>query len=257
MARRRGKRKRPQREDFMLKEQKKVESMLDKSTMIYLSKFYNKGIIDKLGFIMARGKESDIYIASAGDADELMDEKYVILKFFRIETSTFFNMSDYIIGDPRFKDIAKSKTELVNIWCKKEFGNLQIAVKAGVHAPKPYMFNGNILAMQYLGDENGQAMQLKEVDLDEKGAENILDMVIDDMRKLYKAKLVHGDISEYNILVKDGVAYIIDFGQGVVLRHPNAIRFLKRDIVNVLTYFKKRYEIDRSREETLKFITSE
>ena len=54
-----------------------------------------------------------------------------------------------------------------------------------------------------------------------------------------KAGLVHGDISAYNVLIYKNIPYLIDLGQGVLIEHPNAIEFLKRDIRNVVNYFKK------------------
>ncbi len=255
MARKRSTRKRPEREDFMLKEAKKVESMLDRKTMVYLSKFYNKGIVSGMGPLIARGKEADVYVASAGDSKEISGKEYVILKFFRIETSTFFNMEEYITGDPRFAKLSKSKVDIVETWCRKEFGNLLLASEGGVRVPKPYMFNGNILAMEYVDDGNGhQARQLKDARLDWDEAETVLERILGEVRKLYRVKLVHGDLSEYNILLSEGKPCLIDMGQGVVLKHPNAMAFLARDIDNLLTYFRKAYGIERDAGKTLAWV---
>jgi RIO kinase 1 len=71
------------------------------------------------------------------------------------------------------------------------------------------------------------------------------------MKKLYAAELVHGDISEYNILIKEGVPYIIDFGQAVVINHPNAGKFLERDVYNITSYFSKKYGIKKDAEKAL------
>jgi len=57
-------------------------------------------------------------------------------------------------------------------------------------------------------------------------------------RAFQKAKLVHGDLSEYNILMHDGMPYIIDCGQAMLTDHPNAIEFLKRDVKNINRYFR-------------------
>jgi RIO kinase 1 len=251
----RSNRKKPSREKHPYKEIKKTESMLDKQTMIYLSKFFNKEIISKLDFIIASGKESDIYIAESGSSDIVNGEPHVVLKFFRIESSSFFNMSDYINGDPRFvKNVGKSKASIVATWCKKEFGNLKIAADAGVNAPKPYMYNGNILAMQFIGTDGIRAPQLKDVALSENETETILESIIKDIGRLYRANLVHGDLSEYNILVKEKVPYFIDFGQAVMTKHPNAAVFLRRDVANMLNYFRKRYSIKRDFDEVYKSI---
>ena len=95
--------------------------------MIYLSKFYNKGIIRRLGFIIASGKGGGRLPGEPGNAEVVKGAKYVVLKFFRVETSSFYKMTDYIIGDPRFARISKSKTRIIDTWCKKEYGNLEIA----------------------------------------------------------------------------------------------------------------------------------
>jgi RIO kinase 1 len=51
--------------------------------------------------------------------------------------------------------------------------------------------------------------------------------------------MVHADLSAFNILMYRNKPYIIDLGQGVLLEHPNALEFLKRDIQNIVTYFRK------------------
>jgi RIO kinase 1 len=256
MARRLGRKKRPLREVHTLKEQLKIDSgIFDDQTMIYLSKFYNKGVIGRMGFIIARGKEAEVYVAEAGPAESVKGAKYVIAKFFRVETSSFLNMTDYVIGDPRFQKVGRNKHAIVSTWCKKEYGNLEIAKYAGVNAPAPYMFNGTILAMEFIGDDEGvPAPQLRDVLLE--NPEEVLDVVLGQVRKLYLRELVHADLSEYNILMKEGKPYFIDFGQAVVLRHPNSMAFLHRDVGNVLRYFAKRYGIDRNLEETLAAVTA-
>jgi RIO kinase 1 len=54
-----------------------------------------------------------------------------------------------------------------------------------------------------------------------------------------KAELVHGDISAFNVLIHKNKPYIIDLGQGILTEHPNALEYLKRDIKNIVRYFKK------------------
>lgn len=239
----------------MLVEQNKIDSgIFDDKTMMLLSKFYNKGIIEKLNFITARGKESDVYIAEAGSAEEVKGKKFVIIKFFRIETSSFLRMSDYLVGDTRFSKIKLTKNSIIKTWCRKELGNLIVAAKAGVYAPKPYMSNGSILAMEFIGDENGlRAPQLKHATLE--NPEKTLNIILKQIRLLYKSSLVHADLSEYNILIHNGKPYFIDFGQAVVIKHPNATEFLERDVYNILQYFSKKYHIERDYDKEMKEIT--
>lgn len=255
MARRVSRRKEPNIEFYTLHEQNKIDTgIFDTKTMIFLSKFYNKGIIEKLNFVIARGKEAEVYVAQPGASELVADVKFVAIKFFRVETSSFLKMANYMTGDPRFSKIRLTKTTIIKTWCRKEMGNLRIAEEAGILAPKPYMANGSILAMEFIGDGNGvPAPQLKDARL--KNPEKFLDIVIEQMRKLHKKELVHADLSEFNILVQRGRPYFIDMGQAVVLKHPNADMFLERDIRNILNYFSKHYSIKKSPLDTLNYIT--
>jgi RIO kinase 1 len=250
-----GKRKRQEREVHVYKERNKVdEGIFNDQTMVYLSKFFNKGVISRLAFITARGKEADLYLAEPGSADVVKGKKFVVLKFYRIETSSFWNMEDYIIGDPRFGRINRSKKSIVLTWCRKEYGNLEIAKNAGVKAPRPYMMNGSILAMEFIGSDEGvPAKKLKDTELEDP--EPVLDLIIGQIKRLYGKELVHSDLSEYNILMKDGEPYMIDFGQAVVLKHQKAMTFLIRDVSNILQHFAKRYGIVRNFESTIEYIT--
>ena len=256
MARRLGRRKRPSREKHMLREQNKIEEgIFDNKTMMFLSKFFNKGIIERLIHIIARGKEADVYVASPGNSKEVKGATYVVVKFFRVETSSFLNMSDYIIGDTRFANTRLAKSSIVTIWCRKEFGNLKIAEEAGICAPAPYIANGSILAMQFIGDREGvPAPQLRNVTL--KDPKKFLDVIIGQIKSLYANNLVHADLSEFNILCHRNKPYFIDFGQAVVTKHPNSEMFLKRDVKNILYYFEKRYGIKKDNEEVMKFVTA-
>jgi RIO kinase 1 len=253
MASKRSKKRRSSKEDYPLKEESKVEEgVFDKRAMMKMKKLFTHNIVTNLEFIIAKGKEADVYIARSGSA---VPDPFVVVKIFRVETSNFGKRIDYINGDPRFGRIKSDIYSLVCEWCKKEYGNLKLAEVAGIHAPKPYLFNGNVLAIEFLGDSDGKPSQT----LRAAGTENpeeTLNVIIEDIKKLYARDLVHADLSEYNILMKEGIPYIIDFGQAVVLGHPMANEFLKRDIRVILTYFKKNYGIGKDEEETTKYITS-
>ena len=244
LARRLGKRKQQPREEYMLKEREKIDAgIFEPRTMVRLGKFFNKGVVSGMGHIIARGKEADIYLAEPGASGKVKDMAGVVLKIFRIETSSFYKMADYINGDPRFSKVSSSKYGIVMEWCRKEYGNMVLARGAHVNVPLPIMFNGNILAMEFIGTKTGTpAPRLKEAMLDDPAG--MLDAIMAEARKLYSAGLVHGDLSEYNVLVADGKPYIIDFGQAVMLKHPKSPEFLERDVRNVLQYFRRAYGIE-------------
>ena len=70
-----------------------------------------------------------------------------------------------------------------------------------------------------------------------------------------RCKLVHADLSEYNIVVqKDGTVLLIDWPQAVNLEHPNAENLLERDVRNVLRFFQRKFEVYRGLEETLDYV---
>ena len=252
MARRVSKRKQPDRDDFRVKEQWKIEEgVFDRKTMMNIEKVFTHGIVSRMIHIISKGKEADVYLAEAG---EKVNEAYVVLKIFNQENTSFKRRTEYVKGDPRFDGVRADVRSIIRIWCRKEYGNLKIAEEAQVSAPKPYYFKGNVLAMQLIGDDGVPSPILKDIEIE--NPERVLDEIIENMKRLYSANLVHGDISEYNILIKDGMPFLIDIGQGVSLGHPKAGEFLERDVTNILYYFKKTYRVERNQEKVVSQINS-
>jgi RIO kinase 1 len=211
----------------------KLESgVFDVPTLKTLYTMSNKGIITAFGGVVSTGKEADVFHAIGENGREMA------VKIYRISTSDFQSMENYLIGDPRFSNIRGTKKDIVFAWTKKEHRNLERAREAGIKAPEPYTSERNILVMEFIGKDGVSAPRLKDV----KPAEpqRIYDTVAQYMRLLYqKAKLVHGDLSEYNILLYEDEPVIIDMGQAVMLDHPMSREFLARDVKNVVRYFKK------------------
>ena len=244
MAKAPSKRKRPSREDFMLKEQRKIESeVFDRPTLLVLARMLKKGIFSSLDFPISTGKEANVFRAS------IEEGKYLAVKVYKIETAAFFRRKEYLEGDPRFSRIKPQSKEWVYAFAQKEFKNLRICEQANVHAPQPVYWEKNIVVMEFLG-EGGLPYQT--MNIVHPRSEKDLESVLEDIRRMYKAGLVHADISEYNLLLGD-VPYFIDWGQGVVTRHPNAERFLARDVENVLKYFGK-FGYKREPQDVLEWI---
>lgn len=240
-----SKRKKPLREDFMLKEQRKIESeVFDKPTLLVLAKLLNKGLFSTLDFPISTGKEANVFRATTAEGH------YLAVKIYKIETAPFFRRLEYLEGDPRFTRIKYRDSELVYLFARKEFKNLQICEQAGVHAPRPVYTNKNVVVMGFLGEEGLPYPPMNTVP---PHGEQDLESVLEDIKKMYRAGLVHADISEYNLL-RGNVPYLIDFGQGVVTRHPNAQKFLERDVQNILNYFGK-FGYVRDANEVMKWIT--
>jgi RIO kinase 1 len=211
----------------------KLESgVFDVPTLKTLYTMASKGIIKAMGGVVSTGKEADVFHA-IGEND-----REVAIKIYRISTSDFQSMENYLIGDPRFSNIRGTKKDIVFAWTRKELRNLERAREAGVRAPEPLTSERNILVMEFIGKDGVSAPRLKDVKPENPG--KIYETVADYMRRLYQeARLVHGDLSEYNILLYDGEPIIIDMGQAVMLEHPMSREFLSRDIKNIVRYFKK------------------
>lgn len=235
--------KKPDKYDYQLKERQKIESeVFDKHTLINISKIMKKGIIEHMDYMVARGKEANVFRATTPSGAA------VAMKIYKTETSPFLSKQDYILGDPRFEKIKWSEKDVVEAFVRKEFRNLELCESAGVHAPKPIFLIGNVLVMSFLGEGDLPYPQLIQTICEER----FLDSILEDVKKMHKAGLVHADLSEYNVMVSpDGVPYLIDFGQGVVLAHPKAQEFLERDVRNVLNFFRK-FGFGRDFDETMK-----
>ncbi len=168
-------------------------------------------------------------------------------------------MHDYIIGDPRFKNIKRNRRSVVFAWARKELKNLKRAFDVGVRVPKPIACDKNVLIMEFIGKEGIAAPELRDVPLKvlelDFELEELFRHSISGIKILYeRGGMVHADLSEFNILMK-GYAereiadvnaseieiepVIIDMGQSLLLEHPNADAFLKRDVKNIVTFFNK------------------
>ncbi|MDP7282496.1 MAG: serine protein kinase RIO [Candidatus Undinarchaeales archaeon] len=216
-------------------ERKLEDGVFDVNTMNVLHKLMRQGHLDKIGGPIAVGKEANVYRAYLG-------EEKLAVKIYRIETSSFKKMMPYLEGDPRF-DVRQAKYDLILVWAKKEFQNLKRAFKASVPCPKPIAVMKNVLVMSFIGNEQ-PASELH--DYIPEDLQTVYNGVVDALHNLYKsAGLVHGDMSEFNILIKDEKPVLIDFGQSMLKEHFRGEELLNRDCEVLARFFKKHgIEID-------------
>ena len=207
------------------------ENVFDEVTLLALYKLVHKKWLTAIGGSISTGKEANVFLGERED-------QAVAIKIYRIQSANFTTMSSYITGDRRFSHVKKSKKELIFAWTRKEFSNLARAKEAGLPVPEPLVWDRNILIMSFLGEGECPYPQLRSAEIDNPAQvyENIMAMI----DTLYnKAELVHGDLSEFNILYSDQ-PYLIDMGQSVTRDHPRALQFLMRDIRNMNRFFKKK-----------------
>ncbi len=228
-------------------DQFKVEqSVFDDATFAALYKLVQDGHVEAFGGPISTGKEANVYHA-------LGDDREVAVKVYRINASNFRQMRDYLEGDPRFEGLGGKKKDVVLAWVKKELANLERAQRAGVRVPEPIAAERNVLVMEYIGNEEGRAKRLGEVHVE--NPQTAYEVLREYMRRLYSAGLIHGDLSEYNVVFHEGQLVVIDLGQAVTVHHPNSRDFLERDCRNVANFFS-RQGLDVSGEELLEFVTT-
>ncbi|MCX8204195.1 MAG: serine protein kinase RIO [Candidatus Nezhaarchaeota archaeon] len=213
---------------------KTVEEVFDKATLEGLYYLINKRVIDIMYGAVASGKESKLYLALSPH------EELIAVKIYLTTSGEFRRgILKYIEGDVRFKGVKKDTKSLIYAWAQKEFKNLKRALSADVRVPRPIAVHRNILVMEFIGSEEGPAPLLKDAEV--KDLRWPLKIIMSYIHRLYRrAELVHGDLSEYNIMVRGEEMVLFDFGQAVLTSHPLAEELLRRDISNVLNYFERR-----------------
>ncbi len=221
-----------ERREKSSEDRKTYDEVFDKSTLLILYKMITKGVITTLDYPISTGKEGNVFRATGEKG-----EPYAV-KIYRTSTSTYKNLTKYITGDPRFRNIPKDKRGIIFLWAQKEYKNLFRMHDAAIRSPRPVKLIKNVLVMEYIGDEERPAPMLKDTTLSDP--QKSFESIKKTTRKLFqKAQLVHGDLSEYNILVEKDECYLIDVGQSVVLEHPLASDLLIRDATNISRYFRK------------------
>ena len=200
--------------------------------ILALHTLVEKNIISQLGPLVGKGKESDVY--SCMDDDE----NIYALKIYRMGRTSFKNIKKYrdLIG----KRAHISWLYVNRLAAKREYEALKDIYVLKLNTPKPIGYNRHIVAMEYLRGK--ELVYYKDIENPAKLFNKIIKQVIIIYQKL---GMIHGDLSEFNIIVDEkGHILIIDWVQWVPDSHPNAKQLLRRDIENVCKYFKKKYNVE-------------
>jgi len=210
-----------------------LEQVFDKSTLMVIYHMLDTGKLAKISGVVRSGKEAKIYWGLGPKKNEIAIKIYLTLsgEFKKGRLA-------YIEGDPRFQRIRTDTRSLVYTWAQKEYRNLMQAREAGVRVPNPITVQKNVLLMGFIGRNGEPAPLLRETVL--RNPKKIYEDLVSYLRLLYqKASLVHGDLSEYNIMIWRGKPVLFDLSQAVSTEHPMADRLLIRDILNLNRYFNQ------------------
>jgi len=218
-------------------------NVFDEFTNRNLFKLISEGVFDGLESPISIGKEANIFTAKKGN-------KKLIVKIYRLHTCDFNVMYDYIKYDPRYLGLRKRRREIIFAWAQREFRNLMKSREAGIKVPTPIIARHHIIVEEYIGDKK-PAPKLKDAQISDP--DKLFKDVIKSIKKLYSAKLVHADLSSFNILYHKNAPVFIDFSQCTTTENPNADDYLIRDIKNICQFFKK-HGINKDPEEIIKKI---
>ena len=233
-------------------EWKTYNSVFDNFTNRLLFKLASQGHFDELLTIVAPGKEAVVFVATR-------KEERAAVKIYRLETANFNKMYDYLRVDPRLQKLGKNvvgdpRRRTIFQWTEREYRNLLLAREASVRAPMPIAYSHNVVVMEFIGEGNQASPLLKHSPPDnpEEFAEETFAM----LKRWTQAGMVHGDLSEYNIINHNEEPVFIDFSHSVPLKAPNSMELLKRDVENVCNYFRK-MGVKRDPDDVIKEILTE
>ncbi|MQL54594.1 RIO1 family regulatory kinase/ATPase [Acidianus ambivalens] len=198
--------------------------------MLYVNK-----ILNRLGLIIGEGKESNVYYGYD------FDNNTIIVKFHRVGNSSYKNARKLrgYRGKRSWISITldNAKNEYIALKCLSE--NL-------AKVPKPLGYAYNAVAMEYI-----EGPSLLKAELNKP--KEVLDSIIGSLRiaYLYCNKMVHGDLSPYNIIIGDNESpYIIDWPQW----RQDDDNLLNRDVNNIISFFSKKYNITEDLNYVMAFI---
>ncbi|MEM2281367.1 MAG: RIO1 family regulatory kinase/ATPase, partial [Candidatus Bathyarchaeia archaeon] len=206
-----------------------------------INAFVKAGVLEAFGKPLGVGKEADVYDALTPSGER------IAIKFHRLGRISFRQTRrkrDWTREDVNWLLRSRKAAE-------KEYQALTLVYPEGVAVPKPISQNRHAIAMSAI--EGAELAQCREIPNPRK----VLLEILSNVRKAYlKAGVIHADLSEYNIILKpDTHILIIDWPQYVTKEHPNAQQLLKRDIENVIAFFKRKHLLEANLDKALAYVT--
>jgi RIO kinase 1 len=216
---------------------KTEDEVFEKTTLNALWKLMSRKVLTTIDFPISTGKEGNVFRATGKTG-------LVAVKIYRFNTATFRSIAKFLQYDS-LTNLKKNRRNIVYAWSQKEFTNLSRLYNAGVSVPAPIDHQGNVVVMGYIGTEEAPAPLLKNASL--ANPKVVWLTIKENITRMYhNARLVHADLSEYNILYHQKPV-IIDVGQTVKVNHPMAEAFLQRDIDNLTQFFSNFFSVSSTK----------
>jgi len=214
-----------------------------------LNDFLNDGHLSEILHIVEGGKEGIVYCCRGGP---LAGVELVAAKVYHPLNRRHFrhdaNYQDSRLRGPKVrrerlalaKGSAYGRRVQYGSWMSAEFETLATLHRAGADVPFPIALGAGAVLMEYIGDENGAAPRLAQVELAREEARSLFERVLRNIGLWLDLDRIHGDLSPYNILYWKGAIVVIDFPQAIDARfNPNARELFQRDLANVCGYFQR------------------
>ena len=245
-----------------------TEQALDERTRIVLLQMINRNVVAEVNGCISTGKEANVYHAiSLPEEAEKPTSLQRAIKIHKSRIVVFKDRERYVAGDHRFqKGYRKGNNRaMAKQWAEKEYRNLNRVHSAGIPCPEPVDLRLHVIVMEFIGTSDGTpAPRLKDIQLEDDSESDapakwheLYLQLLTYMRIMYaQCRLVHGDLSEYNILYYQRSLWIIDVSQSVEHDHPRSLEFLRMDVKNVNDFFHRKGVntlLDRS---VFNFVTS-
>lgn len=200
------------------------------------------GLVDEVISRLMSGKEADVYVVRCGD-DIRCAKVYKDAVKRSFKKAVQYQEGRKVRNSRRGRAMEKGskfgRQQQEETWQNAEVDALYLLASAGVRVPQPYDCMNGVLLMELITDEEGDvAPRLNDVSMSAEQAIEDHMMVMHSVIKMLCAGLVHGDLSEFNVLVDAYGPVIIDLPQAVnAVANNNAQAMLTRDVQNMTRYY--------------------
>lgn len=213
-------------------QRKLLDEFFDHRTLLAIARLVNQGQFLAVDFPISTGKEGGVFRASTVGG-------FRAVKIYRVGNAVFRRLPPYVLEWVR-RELGSlgNYSKMVFAWTRREHTILSRLKAAEVRVPTPHAYLKNVLVMEFVGTEGLPSPRLVDATVEDPPA--LYDDLVRQLHRMVAAaRLVHGDLSPYNVLVRDGQPVLIDVAQALPAEHPQARTLLERDAANFARYFQK------------------
>ena len=207
-----------------------------------LSALVLDGLIDEVIRPLKSGKEAAVYVVRS-EGETLCAKVYKEANKRAFHSQALYREGRKVRNSRQARAMERGskfgRKQAEEVWQNTEVDALYRLAAAGVRVPRPHNFLDGVLLMELVTDEDGEAApRLNDLDLTNEQALLYHEQLIHEVVKMLCGGIIHGDLSEFNILVDSEGPVIIDLPQAVdAAANNNAEHMLERDVANLAAYF--------------------